>query len=89
MKVRRLELHCVFSYRYEGKDYYSKSKYGLSTALFNYIEKGDKYTIYVNAKKPELFVVERKITFNEIFLIGCGVVLLGYVIYQGFKSGTF
>ena len=89
MKFRRQELHCVFSYRYDGKDYYSKSKYGLSTSLFNYIEKGDKYTIYVNAKKPELFVVERKITFNEIFLIGCGVVLLGYVIYQGFKSGMF
>jgi len=72
MKFRRSELHCVFSYRYEGKDYYSKSKYGLSTSLFNYIEKGDKYTIYVNTKKPELFVVERKITFNEVVVMGFG-----------------
>lgn len=89
IKYRRSETYCMFTYRYEGKDYYSKSKYGLSTSLFNYIKKGDKYTIYVNAKKPELFVVERKITFNEIFLIGSGLFLLGYVIFQAFKTGMF
>ncbi len=89
MKFRRQELHCVFSYHYEGKDYYSKAKYGLSTSLFNYLKTGDKFTIYVNSKKPELFVVERKITFNEIFLIALGLFLLGYVIFQAIKTGIF
>ncbi len=89
IKFRRQELHCVFSYRYEGKDYYSKSKYGLSVSLFNYMEKGDKYTIYVNAKKPELFVVERKVSFNEILTIGLGLFLLGFSIYEALKPGIF
>ncbi len=88
IKYRRSETYCIFDYRYEGKEYCSKSKYGFSTSLFNYVKKGDKYTIYINPEKPELFVVERKITFNEFFIIGCGVVLLGYVIYQAFKMGV-
>lgn len=85
MKFRRNELHCIFSYRYEGKDYYSKSKYGLSTSLFNYMEKGDKHLIYVNPKKPELFVIERKITLNEVVTMGIGLFLVAAAVYNAVK----
>ncbi len=85
-KFRRWEINYVFSYRYEGKDYYSKSKYGKSKELFEYLKQGEKYTIYVNSKKPEIFVVERKITSAEIFTIGLGLFLLGAAVVEFVKS---
>lgn len=86
LKFRRWEINYVFSYRYEGKDYYSKSKYGKSTELFEYLRQGEKYTIYVNSKKPEIFVVERKITFAEIFTIGLGLFFVGAAVFEYIKS---
>lgn len=85
-KFRRYEKYYVFNYRYEGKDYYSKSKYGLTNELYEYVRQGEKYTIYVNSKKPEIFVVERKITSAEIFTIGLGLFLLGAAIVMYIKD---
>ncbi len=84
LKFRRWDMSYKFSYRYEGQDYYSKSKYGVTKELFEYLRQGGKYNIYINEKKPEIFVVERKVTFNEIFSIGFGIFLVGAAIYNYF-----
>lgn len=84
-KVRGNELRCFFNYRYEGKDYYSRLKYGLTPKIFNYMEVGDKFVIYVNEKKPEFFVVERKITIYELVSIGLGMFFIAGAIYSVVK----
>lgn len=85
-KFRRWEINYTFSYRYEGKDYYSKSKYGVTKELFEYLRQGGKYTIYVNSKKPEIFVVERKVTFSEIFTLVLGLVFVGVAVFASITS---
>ncbi len=85
-KFRRWDINYTFSYRYEGKDYYSKSKYGVTKELFEYLRQGKKYTIYVNSKKPEIFVVERKVTLNEIVEIGLGLMFLAAAVFQFVKT---
>lgn len=84
-KIRRWYTSYTFSYRFDGKEYCSESKYGVTKELFEYLRQGEMYTIYVNEKKPEIFVVERKITFNEILEISMGAVFLAAAVYEFLK----
>ena len=65
----------TYSYRYEGKDYYSKSSLGVTQKLIDSRFIGSEYTICLNEKNPRIFVAERKPSANGIFCIVTGVLI--------------
>lgn len=72
----------TFSYRYDGKDYYRESKLGVTVKLHDSLVQGEKYSIYINEKNPQVYVVERKATITEILYIVMGVIILGLAIFS-------
>lgn len=66
-------LSCTFSFRYEGKDYYTKTSIGITQKVYNSLYIGSEYTVYLNEKNPRFFVLERKLFATPIIMIFCGV----------------
>lgn len=67
-------LSCTFSFRYEGKDYYTKSSLGITERVQRNLYVGNEYTIYLNEKNPRVFVLERKLFAAPFIMIFCGLV---------------
>lgn len=76
------DLFLTFSYRYEGKDYYRKSKLGVTLKLYNSLRQGEQYKIYINENKPERYVVKRKATITEILYFIMGIIMLAFAIFM-------
>ncbi|MBQ2827644.1 MAG: DUF3592 domain-containing protein [Clostridia bacterium] len=66
-------LSCTFSFRYEGKDYYTKSSLGITGKVHDSLYIGNEYTIYLNEKNPRIFVLERKLFAAPFIMIFFGV----------------
>ncbi len=73
IKGRGTFLSCTFSFRYEGKDYYTKTSIGITGKIFESLYIGSEYTIYLNEKNPRLFVLERKLFAAPFIMILSGL----------------
>ncbi len=65
----------TYSYRYEGKDYYTKSSLGVTQKLIESRYIGSQYTIFINEKNPRKFVAERKVSVSAIVWIVLGALV--------------
>ena len=68
--------YCTFSYRYEGKDYYSRTRLGITQGVINNLYVGSQYTIYINEKNPKTFVLKRKPSADSIIYIVSGLLVM-------------
>lgn len=66
----------IFDYEIDGIKYHTQCFYGIKyNQLQATYEIGNTYEIFINEKNPNLIIVERKIKFNNLFLLMFGIFL--------------
>lgn len=67
----------VFEYSYKGLDYLEQSTHTESLKYLNQnMRIGDNYTIYINHKNPNVFILRKKIGFINILMLAIGLFFL-------------
>lgn len=69
-------LYCTFSFRYEGKNYYTKTSLGITGKIYESLYIGNEYTIYLSEKKPRIFTLQRKLLAAPFIIIILGAFCL-------------
>lgn len=67
----------VFTYTYNGRTYHEQSTQNASLQLLDKeMVQGEMYTIYVNERHPNVFVLKKKVRFSDVMLLFFGVLCL-------------
>lgn len=66
----------VFSYEYEGKKWERPTFETFSGRKVSRFVPGQRYTIFLNARRPGAFVVDRKLRPGDLLLIGAGLLAM-------------
>lgn len=72
----------IFTYRYQGKIYTTKSAECLSQRyVLKHYKKGKSYTIYISSKDPSIIKLTRRVRMHELllFMLGLAIMILSIV----------
>lgn len=66
----------VFKYNFKGNEYENQAQQSFSKKSTKNFIVGEKYTILINEKNPQKFIINRKIKIDEILMLLIGLFLL-------------